>query len=105
MHASMVRKPDPLADCKYLFDMDLFGIRLFSVCRIRHVLFGHLQVACAQKAKAQVVVAVAGVVPVAVRRPAVLGGVVPRAAAMNPVRACDGHVPFYKIGCHLKICK
>ena len=42
---------------------------------------------CARQAEAQVVVAVARRVPVAIRRPAVPGVVVPAAAAFHPVRA------------------
>ena len=59
MHASMVRKPYPLA------------------------------IACTQQAKAAIAVAVAGVVPevVAVRRPAIPGIVAPVAAAIHAVRA------------------
>ena len=43
--------------------------------------------ACTRQAEAEVVVAVAGIVPVAVRRTAVDGVVVPGAAANNPVGA------------------
>ena len=55
MHAGMVRKPYPLAQ------------------------------PCAQQAKAEIVVAIAGVVVVAIRRPAVPGGIVPAAAPIDPV--------------------
>jgi len=54
MHASMIRKPYPLAE------------------------------ACAQQADPKVVVAVAGRVPVAIRGPSVRGVVVPRAPAQPP---------------------
>gem|GEM_PF-2320365 len=42
----------------------------------------------AGKAEPEVVVAVAGIVVVAIRRPHVPGVIVPGAAAINPVRAC-----------------
>ena len=81
MHASMIRKSYPLASIAYAFS------------------------ACAQEAETDFVVAIAGVVPVAVRRPAVLGVVAPVAAADNAVRACYGHVPLYNIAPFSKICK
>ena len=49
---------------------------------------------CAQQAETEVIVAVAGVVVVAVRRPAVDGGVVPTAAPIHPVRASFGAHPI-----------
>jgi hypothetical protein len=50
----------------------------------------------AQKAETKVVVAVAGRVPVAIRRPAVDGVVVPTAAPIHPVRAVFGIQPKSK---------
>ena len=50
---------------------------------------------CAQQAEAEVVVAIARRVVVAIRRTAVRGGVVPVAATIHPVRAC--------FGCHPKL--
>jgi hypothetical protein len=47
-----------------------------------------------KKAKAEVVVAVAGVVVVAIRRPAVPGVVVPATAANDPVGAITDRYPL-----------
>ena len=47
----------------------------------------HRAVSCTREAEAEVVVAVRRLVPVAVRRTAVVGVVVPGAAAHNPVGA------------------
>ena len=79
MRAGMVREPYPPAE-----NADAF---LVSCVR-------HQRAACAQKAKADVVVAVAGVVVVAVRRTAIRRVVTPVAAAYHAVRACYGHVPM-----------
>jgi len=43
---------------------------------------------CTREAEAQIVVPVVGVVVVAIRRPAVLGIVVPAATPVDPVGAC-----------------
>jgi hypothetical protein len=42
---------------------------------------------CAHQTGAEIVVAIAGRIVVAIRRPAILRGVVPTAAAIDPVRA------------------
>jgi hypothetical protein len=42
---------------------------------------------CAHQTEAEIVVAVVGHIVVAIRRPAILRGVVPTAAAIDPVRA------------------
>ena len=46
-----------------------------------------MKMVCAQEARAQVVVAIARRVVVAIRRPRVRGVVVPAAATIHPVRA------------------
>jgi len=48
---------------------------------------------CAQKTEAEVVVAIAGTIVVAICRPAVTCTVVPTTATINPVRAFHDHYP------------